>query len=207
MAIGWRWLINNGARVIVLHDSLLPRYRGFAPLVNSLINGETKIGVTALFASEKGYDAGAIISQRSIDIIPPLAIDTAIKLVGKLYSEQLVSIVSSDELRSMPQDESQATYSPWRDENDYWIDWAQSAEKTHRTILALGYPYKGAKTHLNGNVVTLGSAEVVQDVVVEDRASHVGKVLFTQCDLPVVICGTGLLRVNCAVDKFRSRFS
>ena len=50
-AIGWRWIIRNSHNLIVLHDSILPKYRGFAPLVNALINGEEELGVTALFAS------------------------------------------------------------------------------------------------------------------------------------------------------------
>ncbi len=64
IAISWRWLLNLGTtQLIVIHDSLLPKYRGFSPLVNQLINGETKIGATALFASEK-YDEGNIIIQK-----------------------------------------------------------------------------------------------------------------------------------------------
>src|SRR5713101_10052442 len=47
IAISWRWLIGS-RNLIVLHDSLLPKYRGFNPLVSALINGETKIGVTAI---------------------------------------------------------------------------------------------------------------------------------------------------------------
>ena len=70
-AIGWRWLIPDSTKLIVFHDSLLPTYRGFAPLVNMLINGEEKIGVTALFASQE-YDAGEIIDQQSIRITYPI---------------------------------------------------------------------------------------------------------------------------------------
>jgi methionyl-tRNA formyltransferase len=51
IAISWRWLIcGSTSKLIVLHDSLLPKYRGFAPLVNMLINKEPKIGVSAIFA-------------------------------------------------------------------------------------------------------------------------------------------------------------
>src|SRR5437870_2531640 len=51
LAVSWRWLINESATtLIVLHDSLLPKYRGFAPLISALVNGDKEIGVTALFA-------------------------------------------------------------------------------------------------------------------------------------------------------------
>src|SRR5690348_15707693 len=52
LAVSWRWLVDAGpARLIVFHDSLLPRYRGFNPLVTALINGDNEIGVTALYAT------------------------------------------------------------------------------------------------------------------------------------------------------------
>src|SRR5438477_626426 len=65
--IGWQWLVIADGKTIVLHDSLLPRYRGFAPLVNSLINGEKEIGVSA-FISTEGYDEGPLIRQEKINI-------------------------------------------------------------------------------------------------------------------------------------------
>ena len=73
IAVSWRYMlpldINNFLRVslIVFHDSLLPRYRGFAPTPTAIINGENVIGVTALFAAS-GVDDGDIILQREIKI-------------------------------------------------------------------------------------------------------------------------------------------
>ncbi len=68
IAVSWRWLIESEKdKLIVLHDSILPRYRGFAPLVGALINGEKEMGVTALYATEK-YDQGAIIAQASMPV-------------------------------------------------------------------------------------------------------------------------------------------
>ena len=65
IAVSWRWMITHPAnKLIVLHDSLLPKYRGYAPLVNMLINGEKEIGVTAIFGGNE-YDKGDIISQKT----------------------------------------------------------------------------------------------------------------------------------------------
>ncbi|GJM73207.1 hypothetical protein HMSSN036_54230 [Paenibacillus macerans] len=83
-AIGWRWIINNIDQLIVFHDSLLPRYRGFAPLVNALINKEAQIGVTALFATAD-YDKGDIIAQESLTINYPIKIEDAITKIADLY--------------------------------------------------------------------------------------------------------------------------
>ena len=64
IAIGWRWMIkkNKTQELIIFHDSILPKYRGFNPLVSYLLNREEKIGVTCLFGSDD-FDKGEIISQ------------------------------------------------------------------------------------------------------------------------------------------------
>ena len=58
LAFSWRWIIRDStSKVVVFHDSLLPRYRGFNPLVTALLKGDKEVGVTALFGEEK-YDTG-----------------------------------------------------------------------------------------------------------------------------------------------------
>ena len=76
-AVGWRRLIDNlVCPLVVLHDSLLPKYRGFAPTVSQLINGEDHIGVSAFYASED-YDCGDIIVSRSCPVNHPCTIRNA----------------------------------------------------------------------------------------------------------------------------------
>lgn len=218
-AIGWRWLIKDDANLIVFHDSLLPRYRGFAPLVNMLIAGETKIGVTALYAS-KEYDSGRIIDQKYKQISFPIKICDAIDIVSDLYEVILLKIteevVSGVELPALPQDESSATYSLWRNDNDYEIKWEREAEEIRRFVDSVGYPYSGAKTKINGQWVRVFDVEVVEDVKVESRCDHLGKVIFYDDKGPTVVCGKGLIKLvnitdcagNSVVDKipFRTRF-
>ena len=137
MAISWRWLINlQKTKLIVLHDSLLPRYRGFAPLIAALINEEKTIGVTALFASQQ-YDRGDIITQEAITIEYPLTIKQAIYSIAPLYVKiavELGKMISSNiPIKSVPQNEAKASYSLWLDDSDYFIDWSGSAtNKTDR---------------------------------------------------------------------------
>ena len=201
IAVSWRWLINlKQTKLIVFHDSLLPKYRGFSPLVNMLINQEGTIGVTALFASTE-YDKGDIIAQESKAIQYPITIQQAIEQITPLYAKLAVSIVQNlangQQLKAEPQNEEQATYSVWRNEDDYQIDWSQTAEDIHRKINAVGYPYKGAKTSFNKKVIRIFKAKLTKDVVVENR--DVGKVLFVHENQPVVICGRGLLTITDAI--------
>lgn len=198
-AIGWRWLILDSSRLVVFHDSLLPKYRGFSPLVNMLINREPEIGVTALIASDE-YDKGDIICQKSVSISYPIKIQSAIELIAPVYSELVLEVygqlLEREQLHVTQQDESLATYSLWRDEDDYLIDWRQSSEDIKRFCDAVGYPYKGACSYVRGRKIRVNDAAVVVDVVVEMRSENLGKIIFMDAGTPIVVCGVGLLRIN-----------
>src|SRR5581483_5715809 len=198
---GWRWLTTPSPRSIILHDSLLPRYRGFAPLVAQLLNAEPEVGVTAILATSE-YDAGPIVGQRRVSISYPIRIATAIERLRPLYAELAVmvvrTIIAGGPITGVPQDEAAATYSLWRDDEDYWIDWSRDAGHVRRFVDAVGPPYRGAKTCLNGSdLVTVMEAEEVSDVKIEIREP--GKVMFIQDGFPTVVCGRGLLRLTKAI--------
>ncbi len=198
LAVAWRWLIEAGsARLIVFHDSLLPRYRGFNPLVTALINGDKEIGVTALYATAE-YDRGDIIAQSSSSISYPVRIQEAIKIVVGHYETLAANIADTltrgEEPKAQPQDEAQASYSLWRDDEDYFVDWSHSAIDLKRFVDAVGYPYKGAAATLEGRVVRIREAEALDDVRIANRTA--GKVIFLKDAKPLVVCGQGLLRVT-----------
>lgn len=219
LAVSWRWLIDPGAaRLIVMHDSLLPRHRGFNPLVTALIEGDQRIGVTALYASAD-YDRGDIIAQASSPAVYPLRIAAAIEQVCRHYEElatQLGTWLSRGEVPSArAQDEAAASYSLWRDEGDYLLDWSLDAARLRRTVDALGPPYHGAATWLDGKLVRVHEATEREDVTIANRTP--GKVIFMDQGRPVVVCGRGLLRIDALTDtpsgksllplqRFRLRF-
>ncbi len=217
LAVSWRWMIRGVPNLIALHDSLLPKYRGFAPLPNALINGERETGVTALFASDE-YDVGDIVCQKRLPIEYPIKVRQAIQNILPLYAaiacEICATLASGAPLPRTRQDESEATYSLWRDDQDYQIDWNWDAPRIARFIDAVGYPYLGARTLLNGEPATILDAVPEVDVRIEERA--VGKVIFVREGQPVVVCGSGLLRIAqmaapegnslLPLKKFRSRF-
>lgn len=203
MAVSWKWLIpvEESHQLIIFHDSLLPKYRGFAPLVNMLINKEPKIGVSAIFAV-KEYDRGEIIAQSSTSISYPIKIKEAIDLITENYTQLAIEIfsklVQNIELTSTVQNETLATYSLWRDEDDYLIDWKQDAEDILTLINAVSEPYKGASTFLNQQKIRILDAELYPDVKVENR--DVGKVIFVEDQRPVIVCGKGLLKLSIVTD-------
>jgi methionyl-tRNA formyltransferase len=201
-----------------MHDSLLPKYRGFAPLVNCLVNGEKKVGVTALFASEE-YDRGDIIAQRSITITYPVKINDAINLIAECYKglveEVGKKITEGQTIEAIKQNEADASYSLWLDDNDYDIDWNKDAYDLKRFIDAVGFPYSGAATYIDDKKFRIVEAEALPDLAVENRKP--GKIIFIENEKPIVVCGKGLLKIISLVEdgttqemlplkRFRIRF-
>lgn len=215
IAISWRWLINDESnKLIVLHDSILPKYRGFNPLVSALINGENEIGVTAIFAN-KEFDRGDIIDSKKTNINYPIKIEDAINTISICYQELLVEVIKKIQnktIQSLPQNDEEATYSLWRDEEDYFIDWNLDSNTIERTINALGFPYTGAKTTMENQTIILSEAKAIEDINIVNRTP--GKVIFTEEGNPIIVCGKGLLKINemksldskvIQLSKFRTR--
>jgi len=219
-ALGWRWLISDSTGLIVMHDSLLPKYRGFAPIVSMLLDGQKSLGVTAFWAVDE-FDAGDIIAKKSVDVVYPIKIREAIDLVAPLFKELAVSIVQQylegGTIESVPQDHTDASFSLWRDELDYRINWSRDAEYIKRFVDAVGEPYQGAYTFIGQKKVRVLDGYVVDDERdIHDRTSHIGKVISMTEGCPVVVCGSGLFAVSALLDetgtnilplkKFRTRF-
>jgi methionyl-tRNA formyltransferase len=219
-AISWRWILKlENTKLIIFHDSLLPKYRGFNPLVSCLMNRESKIGVTALFASEE-FDTGPVISQCSKDISYPIKLSDAVDVVSEAYASLCLKIAKqirmNENIASFEQKEEEATYSVWRDEEDYRIDWTKSSNDICLKIDSLGPPYNGASCYIEGRKVRILEAEVYENLSIENRSS--GKLLLKKDGFPVIICGEGLLLIKSAIyddnkesifplKKFRIRFS
>jgi methionyl-tRNA formyltransferase len=223
VCVGWRYMIPKEwinflkGRVIVTHDSLLPKYRGFAPLASALINGESKTGVTVLLAGNE-VDSGDILYQKTISIEDNDTINDLIKKTIPLFTEgiiQSINNLSSRKTKKIEQKNSDATYSIWRDEDDLWIDWNESSKDINNKIRALGNPYLGARTRLNNEIVIIKKAQIADDVIFEIRQP--GKVWkISDIGEPIIVCGKGMLKIIAAttngkpllpLKRLRSRFS
>lgn len=220
IAVSWRWLIPKveNTTLIVLHDSLLPKYRGFAPLVSALVNGEHEVGVTALYANSE-YDTGDIIGQASFEVSYPIKIIDAIDAISNCYVELIISVLNKIKkgivLPRTRQNEMEATYSLWRDDEDYIIDWSKNANRIKRFVDATGYPYKGSLSRYSNKDIRVTNVQVLSDVNIENRTP--GKVIFMKEGKPIVVCGEGLIQILEAhydltsesifpLKKFRIRF-
>ena len=206
--VGWQHLLPQVTpSTVVFHDSLLPRYRGFAPTVTALIKGDREIGVTALTPTDV-IDQGPIIAQRAVPISYPIKIQTALELQAGLMTDIAVDIIEQwkcGELSSKPQQEEMATLSIWRDDADYEIDWSNSADAIERFVNAVGHPYAGARTTVDGTeTIRVLDVTALPDMPFEIRDE--GKIWRLDNGRPTVVCGSGMLRIDSCLGENGSEF-
>lgn len=166
--IGWRYLISKAAYSIppkgtlVIHDSLLPTYRGFAPMNWAIINGETETGITLFYISDE-MDAGPIVAQLSTPITMEDTAQTVDERIVQLYEKIILDnlpALQSDQIKSTPQDETLASYTCKRTPEDGKINWQHSALQIYNLIRGLTHPFPGAYTTLNGKKIWVWEAQL-----------------------------------------------
>lgn len=145
------WSIpNNGT--INLHASLLPQYRGAAPINWAIINGETKTGVTTFFI-DKEIDTGKVIDQIETEILPDANVGELYAIMMKLGSEltlKTVNSIASKNIQPKNQAElitKELKHAPKIFKNDCEIKWENTAERNHNLVRGLS-PFPGAWTML-----------------------------------------------------------
>jgi methionyl-tRNA formyltransferase len=171
IAVKWRTMIPqavvDSARggLVVFHASLLPKYRGFAPVNWPLINGERETGVTMFYAAEE-MDAGDIIEQRSRSINDDDDAGTLDawlnETVETMLGENLPRLADGTAPR-IAQDHSQATYAVWRSPEDGHIDWGRPTREVFNLVRGLTSPYPGAFSLLDGRKLIVRSAEIERE--------------------------------------------
>ncbi len=143
------------------HFSLLPRYRGFAPVNWAIINGEKECGVS-LFHMEDEADSGDIVAQKRIEIEEDEYVDDVmnkcINSLKKILIEEWPEL-SKGNVKRIKQDTSQATITCSRNPEDGIIDWNESTENIYNLIRGTSKPFPGAFTHLVGEKLTIWKAE------------------------------------------------
>jgi methionyl-tRNA formyltransferase len=175
---------------INIHASLLPAYRGAAPINWAIINGETRTGIT-IMQMDEGLDTGAVLAQDSIPIAPR---DTAGDLTEKL-SEQgswlivdTLSRIEAEGLAAVPQDNSKASMAPLLKKEDGLIDWTMSARKIHNRVRGLS-PWPGAHGYLDGKIIKILGTEVAEGT------GEPGALYEQDRNSLVIGTGNGLLRI------------
>ena len=135
-----------------MHGSLLPKYRGRAPINWAVLHGETRIGMT-LHRMVKRADAGAIVDQEAVEISPQDTAEQAFRKVmpcaRSVLARQIDHLLAGSIIET-PQDESAATYFGGRTPEDGRIEWSRSSTEIFNLIRAVTDPYPGAFTDHGG---------------------------------------------------------
>ena len=144
-----------------VHASLLPRWRGAAPVQRAILAGDLKTGVT-IMQMDKGMDTGPIIDQQEIDILPDddaLSVSNMLSALGAdMMMKTLETLEHDGRLESRPQDESLATLAPKIEKEDGWIDWAEDMDAIICRVHAMR-PRPGAFSRLGGKIIKIVEAE------------------------------------------------
>ena len=144
-----------------MHGSLLPKYRGRAPINWAVLHGEPRIGMT-LHRMVKSADAGAVVDQEGVDLGPRDTAEQAFRKVQpcarNVLARQIDHLLAGT-AKETPQDESQVTYFGGRKPEDGRINWAQSSRQIFNLIRGVTDPYPGAFTDVVGSRLMVWWAE------------------------------------------------
>jgi len=179
---------------INLHASILPGYRGAAPINWAIANGEKETGVTIIRMNEK-MDAGDIILKETVAIGKD---EDAIMLSERLSKKgagvllRSLDLIEKDSVVFKKQDNAEASYAPKLEKKDGLIDWAQSAEEIHNRIRAF-VPWPGCFTYWHHKIVKIYKAQFDLGPIVPD--SRPGMVLNLSRENIAVATGRGILRI------------
>jgi methionyl-tRNA formyltransferase len=133
-----------------LHASLVPRWRGAAPIQAAIAAGDRETGITAMYIDE-GLDTGEILLQLKIDILPTDTGGSLQDRLAKIAPDALLDalrLLTKESAPRIPQDDSLATYAPKLKREDGKIDWSEPAETIERKIRAFN-PWPGAYMELD----------------------------------------------------------
>ncbi|MEU0560835.1 methionyl-tRNA formyltransferase [Dactylosporangium sp. NPDC006015] len=188
-----------------VHDSLLPAYAGFSPLIWALINGEREVGVTAHMMDAE-LDAGDIVLQRAVpvgdrDTTTDLFHKT-LALFGPITVDGL-DLIAAGRTDWTPQDRSKASFFHKRAEEDSRIDWTWPAEDLDRLVRAQSDPYPNAFTYHRGHRIRIVAASVSKGVY----GGTPGRIFIREGDAVVVVAGAEARRGRShglAVERIRT---
>lgn len=174
---------------INVHASLLPEYRGGAPIHRAILDGKEKTGVTTMFVSEQ-LDAGDIILQSSRIIPPDMTVGELHDLLaadGARLLLETLELLKKGEAPRIPQEEEKATYAPLLTRQDEWIDWQRPAREIVNQVRGLD-PWPGAYTLWQGKNLKIWKAEVAPK---QDSFHPPGTVIAVDHKGVLVACGDG----------------
>lgn len=170
-----------------LHDSLLPKFTGFSPVIWALISGQSEVGLTA-HRMDDGLDTGDIVLQRSVPVGPTSTatelVEATIDLIPEVLTTALDQIADGT-AQWTPQRLAERTFFHKRSDIDSRIDWTWPAADIERLVRAQSDPYPNAYTHFRGQRLRITKASVSRCVY----GGTPGRVFIHEGDGMVIVAG------------------
>jgi len=174
-----------------IHASLLPRWRGAAPIQRALLAGDARTGIS-IMQMDAGLDTGPVWSRHALDIAPDDDAGTLHDRLAALGARSIVGALEPIARRTAapePQPEEGVTYAHKIGKADLEIDWRKPNVELERVIRALR-PAPGARTHWRGELLKLWASHCVEGI------GEAGSILQASADGIVVSCAHGALRIT-----------
>ena len=192
-----------------IHASLLPAYRGAAPIQWAVINGEQEGGVT-IMQMEKGLDTGGMYCKRSVPIDKKgESLHDKLMAVGAELIVEALPKIESGELKPEKQDDSLTCYAPRLTKAMGQIDWEKDAVSIERLIRGLN-SWPSAYTYYRGKTLKIWEADAIEESSGEgagNEAKIPGSIVNVEKDFFDIATGKGLLRVKCVQLEGKKRMS
>jgi methionyl-tRNA formyltransferase len=176
-----------------VHGSLLPKYRGAAPIAWAILKGEKETGVTTMMMDE-GMDTGDLLLQSKVPIRKEETTETLHDRLASLGAQMLTETLKrmkTGEIQAIPQDHSKASYAPMLKKEDGSIDWTKEAEAIDRQVRAF-HPWPGAYTRWQDRPLKIYRGEVGKG----KKTGRAGTVLWVGADFIEVETGRDSYRIN-----------
>lgn len=174
-----------------IHGSLLPRWRGAAPIQRAILAGDAETGIT-IMQMDAGLDTGDMLLKRTVPIVPGQTAQMLHDVLAVAGAEALLEAIDgllAGRLQPEPQDAAQATYAEKLHKEEAEIDWTQPADVLARRVCAFN-PWPVAQTRRGGEPLRLWEARAI------DGEGPPGKVVAEGPEGIDIACGRGLLRVT-----------
>lgn len=180
---------------INLHASLLPKYRGAAPIQRAIINGETETGVTVIHMTKK-MDAGDVVQMVKIPIGPSMTageLEAQIALVGAKLLLDVLQDFEMGIVHRTPQDHDNATLAPKIELEDCEVIWSHPAKVLHNLVRG-ATPHPGAWCYVKAKGKQM-RLKILKTCVVTDKSGVPGTVLGSDKDGVIIACGQQALKL------------
>lgn len=178
---------------INVHASLLPEYRGAAPIHRAILNGEINTGVTIMYMAE-GMDTGDIILQKETKISPHEDVGSLhdrLSMMGAKLLETALEKLLRGEASRREQDSTGVTYAPPLKREEEVINWKENARKIHNQVRGMN-PWPGAYTLWKGQRIKIWRSSVMENEV----TGPPGEVISLGKDGIIVAAGSGALSIQ-----------